>query len=173
MRWTLETTIFGACFCTGHLCQTHRHSSIEAYPCGHPRRTLTGCKKILSVSPPLFSMLLHVEMSRFPFAVCRYSSPFSSHMPRLLHLRHWYCWSCPLCLGFPLAEGEKKVGDRTFKERRTTASTSQGDIGCSTRAMLEDPHCLQYSVKGFCSIFLCAPALEVCLGVLPCMLFSS
>ena len=72
----------------------------------------------------------------------------------LLHLRHLYCWSCLLCLGFPLTESEKKDGDKKPNERGTITSTSQSDIGRSTRETLDDPHCSQCSAKRFGFIFL-------------------
>jgi hypothetical protein len=81
----------------------------------------------------------------------------------LLHLRHRYCWSCLLCLGFALTKSEKKVGDKKPNERGTIASTSQGDSGRSTRETLDDPHCEQCSAKGFGFIFFFSPVFRVCL----------
>jgi len=80
----------------------------------------------------------------------------------LLHLRHWYCRSCLLCLGFALTESEKKEGDKKPNERETIASTSQGDSGRSTRETLDDPHCEQCSAKGFGFIFFFSPVFLVC-----------
>src|SRR5262249_2559842 len=82
----------------------------------------------------------------------------------LLHLRHWYCCSCLLCLGFALTESEKKEGDKKPNERETIASTSQGDSWRSTRETLNDPHCEQCSAKGFGFIFFFSPVFRMCLG---------
>ena len=81
----------------------------------------------------------------------------------LFHLRHLYCWSCLLCLGFALTESGKKAGDHKPDERGTIASTSQGDMQSWTRETLDDPHCLQCSATGFCFIFLISPVFGVCL----------
>ena len=76
------------------------------------------------------------------------------------------CWSCLLCLGFPVTESEKKAGDKRLNERGTIASTSQGDIRRSTRETLDDPHCEQCSAKGFGFIFLFSPVFEGCCQLL-------
>src|SRR5438045_3119658 len=83
----------------------------------------------------------------------------------LLHLRHLYLWSCLLCLGFALMESGKKAGDKKPNARGTIASTSQGDIGRSTRETLDDPHCEQCSAKGFGFIFLFSPVFGVTLAI--------
>ena len=92
-------------------------------------------------------------------------NPFSHICHVLLHLRHRYCRSCLLCLGFALSKSEKKAGDKKPTERGTIASTSQSDSGRSTSETLDDPHCEQCSAKGFGFIFFFSPVFRVCLVV--------
>jgi hypothetical protein len=93
-----------------------------------------------------------------------HGSPFSPLCHVLFHLRHLSCCSCLLCLGFALTKSEKKAGDKKPNERGTSASTSRGDSGRSTRERLDDPHGEQCSAKGCGFIFFFSPVFRVGLG---------